>query len=111
MVNYHYVYHRETDEQAFRLQEGEFEGVVWNYTNVRLPIDDEDGNRLDLEEVESIPLTFQYDLLYNKDGVVNDESKERFAEVIGDVLLNAIDEGIEHDKVEIGNDNSEQFDS
>ena len=31
MHDFHYVYHKETDEQAFRLQEGEFEGVVAHY--------------------------------------------------------------------------------
>ena len=65
MHDFHYVYHKETDEQAFRLQEGEFGGVVWTYRDVKLPINDEDGNRLNLEEVETIPLTFRYDVLYN----------------------------------------------
>ena len=82
MHDYHYVYHKETDEQAFRLQEGPFEGVVWIYRDVKLPIHDEDGNRLDLEEVDTIPLTFRYDVLYNKDGVVNEETLDEFNKVV-----------------------------
>lgn len=114
MHDYHYVYHKETDEQAFRLQAGEFEGVVWAYRDVKMPLHDEDGNRLNLEEVESIPLTFSYDVLYNKDGVVNEDSLERFNSVLGDIIMTVLDEGLEHDQIEIGteigNDDTEQSD-
>ena len=114
MHDYHYVYHKETDEQAFRLQAGEFEGVVWNFRDVKLPIHDEDGNRLNLEEVETIPLTFSYDVLYNKDGRVNEDSLERFNSVLGDILMTVLEEGLEHDQIEIGteagNDDTEQSD-
>jgi|TARA_Y100000034_G_scaffold114845_1_gene151369 hypothetical protein len=114
MHNFHYVYHKETDEPGYRLQEGEFEGVVWNYRDVKLPIHDEDGNRLNLEEVEAIPLTFAYDVLYNKDGLVNEESVERFNNILGDILLTVIEEGLESDQIiinpETGNDDTEQSD-
>ncbi len=111
MHDFHYVYHKETDEQAFRLQEGELEGVVWTYRDVKLPINDEDGNRLNLEEVETIPLTFRYDVLYNKDGVVNEDSLERFNVVVGDILMTVLDEGLEDEvSEEIGNDDTEQSD-
>ncbi len=100
MNRYHYVYHKDTDEQAFRLQEGEFEGVVWNFKDVKMPLDDKEGNRIKLEEVEHIHLTFGYDLLYN-DNVVNEKSIERFNQVIGDILMNVIDEGIEHDQIKV----------
>ena len=111
MHDYHYVYHKETDEQAFRLQEGPFEGVVWIYRDVKLPIHDKDGNRLNLEKVESIPLTFSYDVLYNKDGLVNEYSLDRFNTVLGDILMTVLDEGLEHDQIEIGTDDTEQSDS
>jgi len=114
MHNFHYVYHKETDEQAFRLQEGEFEGVVWTYTHVRLPLEDENGHRLNLEEVEKIPLTFKYKVLYNKDGLVNEETVEKFSDVIGDILMTVIEEGLENDKITVDtenrNQNSEQLD-
>lgn len=114
MHDYHYVYHKETDEQAFRLQAGEFEGIVWAYRDVKMPIHDEEGNRLNLEEVETIPLTFSYDVLYNKDGRVNEDSLERFNSVLGDILMTVLEEGLEHDQIEIGTEvgtnNTEQSD-
>ena len=111
MHDFHYVYHKETDEQAFRLQEGQFEGVVWTYRDVKLPIHDEDGNRLNLEEVDTIPLTFRYDVLYNKDGVVNEDTLDEFNRVVGDILMTVLDEGLEDEvSAEIGNDDTEQSD-
>jgi hypothetical protein len=101
MDDYHYVYHKETDEQAFRLQGGEFEGVVYSYKNVHFPIYDDNGDLVEPDMMVEIPLTFQYEVLYNKDGIVNEKSHERFNKVIGDILMNVIDEGIEHDQIKI----------
>ena len=106
MDDYHYVYHRETDEQAFRLQSGEFEGVVWKYNEVKFPLEG-----VDLEEIPEIPLTFEYEVLYNISGVVDEESVERFDKVIGDILMNVIEEGLEHDQIKIRNNDTEQLDS
>ena len=36
--SYHYVTHRDTEEQAYRINEGKFSGVVWLYDNVKFPI-------------------------------------------------------------------------
>ena len=101
MDNYHYVYHKETDEQAFKIHEGEFEGVVYTYKNVHFPIYDDNGEVVDPEMMVEIPLTFHYEVLYNKDGVVNDKSYDRFDKVLGDILMNVIDEGLAHDQIKI----------
>ena len=63
-----------------------------------------------MEEVETIPLTFSYDVLYNKDGLVNEDSLDRFNIVLGDILMTVLDEGLEHDQIEIGTDDTEQSD-
>ena len=59
-------------------------------------------------------MTFSYDVLYNKDGVVNEDSLERFNSVLGDIIMTVLDEGLEHDQIEIGteigNDDTEQSD-
>jgi hypothetical protein len=56
-------------------------------------------------------LTFSYDVLYNKDGLVNEYSLDRFNTVLGDILMTVLDEGLEHDQIEIGTDDTEQSDS
>ena len=56
---------------------------------------------LSLEEAEEIPLTFRYELLYNKEGVVDEDNVDEFRDLIGDILLTLIEEGLEHDQVRI----------
>ena len=101
--SYNYVTHKETQEQGFRIAEGKYAGVVWLYKDVRLPLDDEFGNRIDPATVEKIPLTFGYEVLYNPTD--EDLTTGEFDSVVGDILLNVIDESLEHDQIEFNTEN------
>ena len=111
MIKWTYVVHQSTTQDAVLIQEGEFEGVVSAVTNVKFPIYKEDGTTLNLDEAEKIPLTFDYDILYNKDDKWHEESKGRFTDTIGDILFNIIDEGLQNDQLSFNtedrNDNTE----
>ena len=111
MIKWTYVVHQSTNQDAVLIQEGEFEGVVSAVTNVKFPIYKEDGTTLNLDEAEKIPLTFDYDILYNKDDKWHEESKGRFTDTIGDILFNIIDEGLQNDQLSFNtedrNDNTE----
>ena len=111
MIKWTYVVHQPTDQDAILLEEGEFEGVVSAVTNVKFPIYKEDGTTMNLEEAENIPLTFDYDILYNKENKWHEESKGRFTDIIGDILFNIIDEGLQNDQLSFNtedrNDNTE----
>ena len=101
---FNYVYHSDTDTRAYRIQEGKFDGCVWVFREVVLPAVD-----VPLEEAENIPLTFRYELLYNKGDVIDEENVDEFRDLIGDILLTLIEEGLEHDQVRIntvGNNNT-----
>ena len=110
---YYYVTHKETQQQAYRIADGKFSGVVWLYNDVKFPIHNEDGALIDPEDAAEIPLTFGYDVLYNP----TDEEviTEEFESVIGDILLNVIEESLEHDQININTenrtDNSDELDS
>ena len=58
---------------------------------------------IDPKDAAEIPLTFGYDVLYNP----TDEEviTEEFLSVIGDILLNVIDESLEHDQIQINTEN------
>ena len=99
MIKWTYVVHQPTDQDAILLQEGEFEGVVCTVTNVKFPIYKEDGTTMNLEEAEKIPLTFDYDILYNKDNKWHEESKGRFLDIIGNILFDIIEEGLDNDQL------------
>ena len=101
--SYSYVTHKETKEQGYKIAEGKYAGVVWLYKDVRLPLDDEFGNRMDPEQVEKIPLTFGYEVLYNPTD--EDLTTGEFDSVVGDILLNVIDESLEHDQIEFNAEN------
>ena len=101
--SYSYVTHKETQEQGYRIAEGKYAGVVWLYKDVRLPLDDEFGNRIDPDQAEKIPLTFGYEVLYNPTD--EDLTTGEFDSVVGDILLNVIDESLEHDQIEFNTEN------
>ena len=111
MIKWTYVVHQPTDQDAILLEEGEFEGVVSAVTNVKFPIYKEDGTTMNLEEAENIPLTFDYDILYNKDNKWHEESQGRFLDIIGNILFDIIEEGLENDQISFNtedrNDNTE----
>ena len=111
MDKWTYVVHQPTDQDAILLQDGEFEGIVCAITNVKFPMYKDDGSLVSLEEAEKIPLTFDYDILYNKENKWHEESKGRFTDIIGDILFNIIDEGLQNDQLSFNtedrNDNTE----
>ena len=111
MIKWTYVVHQPTDQDAILIQDGEFEGVVSAVTNVKFPIYKEDGTTMNLEEAENIPLTFDYDILYNKDNKWHEESQGRFLDIIGNILFDIIEEGLDNDQLSFNtedrNDNTE----
>ena len=111
MIKWTYVVHQPTNQDAILLEEGEFEGVVSSVTNVKFPIYKEDGTTINLEEAEKIPLTFDYDILYNKDNKWHEESRDRLSDIIGNILFDIIEEGLDNDRIsynaENRNDNTE----
>ena len=111
MIKWTYVVHQPTNQDAILLEEGEFEGVVSAVTNVKFPIYKEDGTTMNLEEAENIPLTFDYDILYNKDNKWHEESRDRLSDIIGNILFDIIEEGLDNDRIsyntEDRNDNTE----
>ena len=111
MIKWTYVVHQPTDQDAVLIEEGEFEGVVSAVTNVKFPIYKEDGTTINLEEAEKIPLTFDYNILYNKDNKWHEESRDRLSDIIGNILFDIIEEGLDNDRLsyntEDRNDNTE----
>ena len=105
MDKWTYVVHQPTDQDAILLQDGEFEGIVCAITNVKFPMYKDDGSLVSLEEAEKIPLTFDYDILYNKENKWHEESKDRFLDVIGNILFDIIEEGLENDQISFNTEN------
>ena len=102
--SYHYVTHRDTEEQAYRINEGKFSGVVWLYENVKFPIYNDEDEIVSPADAEHIPLTFDIEVLYNPTD--EDLTTGEFEKTLGDILLNIIDESLQHDQIEFRTDNT-----
>ena len=102
--SYHYVTHRDTEEQAYRINDGKFSGVVWLYNNVKFPIYDDNDEVVSPADAEHIPLTFDIEVLYNPTD--EDLNTEEFQQTLGDILLNIIEESLAHDQVEFRTNDS-----
>ena len=96
---YHYVVHKESKEQAVRIQDGKFDGMVYQYSD--------DGNVIDPQDADEIPLTFKWKVLYNPNEV--DLETGEFAATAGDILLELIEEGLENDAITVNTESGENY--
>jgi len=101
------VYHHKTEEQAYRIGDGKYQEVVWTYEDVNFPIYDETGEHMNLDEVERIPLTFKWNIVYNpRDTEI--ESAE-FGGMVGDILMQIIEEGLDNDTIKFNTESGENY--
>jgi len=111
MYSYLSVENRETGVSAFKITSGKFDGVVWNYKSIKLPMYDKNGDLIKIEMAEEMPLTFDYDLLYNNKEVVNEESAAEFGCAIGEILMDILEQSLDNDNIryntESGNSGTE----
>ena len=106
--SYYYVTNKETNQQAYRMGEGKFSGIVWTYHNVKFPMYTDEDVMVELSKAEEIPLTFDCDLLYNPTD--EDLSTGEFEATVGDILMNIIDESLKNDTVKFRSDDSDESD-
>jgi len=106
--SYYYVTNKETNQQAYRIGEGKFSGIVWTYHNVQFPMYTDGGEMVDPSKAEEIPLTFDCELMYNPTD--EDLSTGEFEATVGDILMNIIDESLKNDTVKFRSDDTDESD-
>ena len=72
---------------------GKFDGVIYKYGKVSIP---EEENK---NEEGTLPFQFEYDIVDNV-GILREEFNEDFFRLIGDILVDIIDEQIKEDNFE-----------
>ena len=111
---YDTVEHRENGEAAFRIREGKFKGIIYNYVNIKFPVYDDDGSLIDPELAGKLPLRFNFDILSNPTDYTMDELSENdeFGIILGDILLAELEEALDRDALKFNyenrNNNTEQ---
>ena len=77
-----YVTTKEQDQTLIGIKEGKFAGVVYKYGKVGFGEENPDGTK---------PLRFEYNIVDNN-GIPREQFDEDFFNLIGDILVEVIDE-------------------
>ena len=92
-VKWSWVSRKEDKQASLRISEGKFEGVVYSYGKVVLPVEHEMNGKGDL------PFKFEYSILDNAN-INREEYGEDFFKIIGDILVDIIDEQLQEENLE-----------
>ena len=80
--SYVYVESKTQDQTCIGIKGGKFAGVIYKYGNVSLGEETEDGN---------MPFKFKFDIIDNN-AIPKEDFKEDFMNLIGDILVDIIEE-------------------
>ena len=96
-VKWSWVTRKEDKQASLRISEGKFEGVVYSYGKVVLPVEQERNGKGDL------PFKFEYSILDNAN-IDREEFGNDFFTIIGDILVQIIDEQLQEENLEYRSD-------
>ena len=81
---------KEQDQTLIGIKEGKFAGVIYKYGKVSFGEDNPDGTK---------PLQFQYEIVDNN-GIQREQFGEEFFKLIGDILVEVMEEQIKDEPVD-----------
>ena len=89
---YMFVSQENEDFASIMIKDGKFKDVIYNYGKVSIPEED------NLNEDGTLPFRFEYTIIDNV-GIPRENFGEDFFTLIGDILVDIIDEQSEEDDV------------
>ena len=92
-VKWSWVTRKEDKQASLRISEGKFEGVVYSYGKVVLPVEQK------INDEGNLPFKFEYSILDNAN-IDREEFREDFFKIIGDILVDIIDEQLQEENLE-----------
>ena len=96
-VKWSWVTRKEDKQASLRISEGKFEGVCYSYGKVVLPVEQKINDEGDL------PFKFEYSILDNAN-IDRKEFGNDFFTIIGDILVDIIDEQLQEENLEYRSD-------
>ena len=90
---YTFVSQENEDFASVMIKDGKFKDVIYNYGKVSIPKED------NVNEDGTLPFRFEYTILDNV-GIPREEFGEEFFILIGDILVEIIDEQLEEENLE-----------
>ena len=88
-----FVSREDEDFASIMIKDGKFKDVIYNYGKVSIPEED------NLNEDGTLPFRFEYNIIDNV-GIPREEFGEEFFVLIGDILVEIIDEQLEEENLE-----------
>ena len=92
-VKWSWVTRKEDKQASLRISEGKFEGVVYSYGKVVLPVEQK------INDEGNLPFKFEYSILDNAN-IDRKEFGNDFFTIIGDILVDIIDEQLQEENLE-----------
>ena len=89
---YTFVSRKDEDFASIMIKDGKFKDVIYNYGKVSIPEED------NLNDDGTLPFSFEYTIIDNV-GIPRENFGEDFFTLIGDILVDIIDEQSEEDDV------------
>ena len=89
---YMFVSRKDEDFASIMIKDGKFKDVIYNYGKVSIPEED------NLNEDGTLPFSFEYTIIDNV-GIPRENFGEDFFTLIGDILVDIIDEQSEENNV------------
>ena len=89
---YMFVSRKDEDFASIMIKDGKFKDVIYNYGKVSIPEED------NLNEDGTLPFRFEYTIIDNV-GIPRENFGEDFFTLIGDILVDIINEQSEEDDV------------
>ena len=96
-VKWSWVTRKEDKQASLRISEGKFEGVVYSYGKVVLPVEQK------INDEGNLPFKFEYSILDNAN-IDRKEFGNDFFTIIGDILVDIIDEQLQEENLEYRSD-------
>jgi len=96
-IEWSWVTRKEDKQASIRIGEGKFKGVVYSYGKVVLPVEQ------DINSKGNLPFKFEYSILDNAN-IDREEFGEDFFTIIGDILVDIIDEQLQEENLEYRSD-------
>ena len=91
--NYMFVSKKDAKFASVMIKDGKFKDVIYNYGKVSIPEED------NLNADGTLPFSFEYTIIDNV-GIPRDNFGEDFFTLIGDILVEIIDEQLEEENLE-----------
>ena len=90
---YMFVSQENEEWASIMIKDGKFKDVIYNYGKLSIPEED------NLNEDGTLPFHFEYNIIDNV-GIPREEFGEEFFTLIGDILVEIIDEQLEEENLE-----------